>query len=428
MRPLDSPQRVAYASPMQGPRRSDSGGAGEAAAPRPVLPILLAISFSHLLNDTLQSLIPAIYPLVKESFHLSYSQVGLITFTFQLTASLLQPLVGFYTDHRPQPYSLAAGMGCTLLGLVALSQVTTYPLILLSVAVVGLGSAIFHPEASRMAHAASGGRLGFAQSFFQVGGQAGSALGPLLAALVIGTEDKSRVLWFSSAALLAMVVLGRVGHWYQHHHIGRAPKRAATPPKNRVVLSSRKVGLSITILIALIFSKYFYMVSLTSYYTFYLISRFQLSIPRAQFYLFAFLFAVAAGTFMGGPLGDRFGRKYVIWISILGAAPFTLLLPYATLFWTGVLSVIIGAILASAFSAILVYAQELVPGRVGLMAGLFFGLAFGMAGIGSAVLGHLADHTSIHFMFQVCSFLPLIGLLTGLLPDLERSRAPARPA
>ena len=386
--------------------------------------ILLAISFSHLLNDTIQSLIPAIYPVVKDSFRLSFTQIGLITLTFQLTASLLQPLVGFYTDRRPMPYSLAIGMCFTLGGLVLLSTAGTYPLLLVSVALVGMGSSVFHPEASRLAYMAAGSRHGFAQALFQLGGNTGSSLGPLLAAMiVVGERAQARVLWFSTAAVAAIIVLWNVGHWYRKNTFRLDPRRRGTGKAGQAAVPPRKVGWAIAILIALIFSKYFYLASMSSYYTFYLISKFHLSIQSAQLYLFVFLFSVAAGTLIGGPVGDRFGRKYVIWGSILGVAPFTLILPHASLFWTAALSVVIGVILASAFSAILVYAQELLPGKVGLIAGLFFGLAFGMGGLGSAVLGRLADLTNIKFVFQVCAFLPLLGLLTGFLPNLETTGA-----
>jgi FSR family fosmidomycin resistance protein-like MFS transporter len=389
-------------------------------AEKTIMSILLAISFSHLLNDTIQSLIPAIYPMVKESFHLTFTQIGLITLTFQLTASLLQPLVGFYTDRRPMPYSLAAGMCFTLVGLVLLSTAGTYPLVLVSVAFVGMGSSVFHPEASRLAYMAAGSRHGFAQALFQVGGNTGSALGPLLAAaIVVGERGQSRVLWFSAAAITAIVVLWNVGHWYGKNIFRLKPRPNRQRQSGQVTLSPQKVKWSVIVLIALMFSKFFYLASMGSYYTFYLIREFDLTIRSAQIYLFVFLVAVAAGTLIGGPVGDRFGRKYVIWVSILGVAPFTLMLPYANLFWTVLLSIVIGIILSSAFSAILVYAQELLPGKVGLIAGLFFGLAFGMGGLGSALLGHLADLTSLKFVFEVCSFLPLLGLLTGFLPNLE---------
>jgi FSR family fosmidomycin resistance protein-like MFS transporter len=404
-----------------------------------VFSILLAISFSHLLNDTMQSLIPSTYPLLKKSLHLDFSQLGLVTFCFQLTASLLQPFVGLYTDRKPKPYSLATGMCFTGAGLALLSQAGSFPLVLVAVALVGVGSSIFHPEASRLAYLASGGRRGMAQSIFQLGGNAGASLGPLLAAQIIAPYGQSRILWFCLAALLAMIVLLRTGAWYSRNLRQRRtdrprqapaiagsphPAPAVTPPSVAGGLPQAipsvarpKVALALVILLVLIFSKYFYMASMTSYYTFFLIDKFHVSVQHSQMLLFGFLFAVAAGTLIGGPVGDRIGRKYVIWFSILGVAPFTLLLPYANLFWTGVLSVVIGVILASAFSAILVYAQELVPGKVGLIAGLFFGLAFGMGGIGAAVLGRLADHTSIRYVFQLCAFLPLLGLLTGLLPE-----------
>ena len=389
-----------------------------------VFPILLAISFSHLLNDTMQSLIPSTYPLLKNSLHLDFGQVGMVTFCFQLTASLLQPFVGLYTDRKPQPYSLAAGMCFTLVGLVFLSRAASFPMVLLSVALVGIGSSIFHPEASRMAYMASGGRRGMAQSLFQVGGNAGSSLGPLLAAQIIAPYGQSRIIWFSLAALLAIVVLINTGGWYSRN-LHRTRKKAGGPVKELPPsLNRKKVIFALAILLILIFSKYFYMASMSSYYTFYLIDKFHVSVKSSQMYLFLFLFSVAAGTLIGGPIGDRIGRKYVIWFSILGVAPFTLLLPHANLFWTAVLTVFIGVILASAFSAILVYAQELVPGKVGMIAGLFFGLAFGMGGIGAAVLGKLADHTSIQYVFHVCAFLPLLGLLTGLLPETPAAFPP----
>ena len=391
------------------------------AVEKTVFPILFAISFSHLLNDTIQSLIPAIYPVVKNSYHLSFTQIGLITLTFQMAASLFQPFVGLYTDKKPQPYSLAAGMGFTLLGLVILSQSTGFYMMLISVALVGTGSSIFHPEASRMAHAASGGRRGLAQSIFQLGGNFGSSLGPLLAAWIIVPYGQHSVIWFSVIALIAIVILSRVGNWYKGYMVTKARQSASISSQVSTFSKSRVIG-SVIILLVLIFSKYFYMASLTSYFTFYVIDKFQVSVQSSQVYLFVFLVSVAAGTLAGGPVGDRFGRKYVIWFSILGTAPFALLLPYANLFWTGVLIVPIGMILASAFSAILVYAQELIPGKVGLVAGLFFGFAFGMGGIGSALLGKLADSTSIEHVFHVCSFLPLIGMLTAFLPNIETRR------
>lgn len=388
-----------------------------------VFGILAALSFCHLLNDLIQSLLPAIYPMLKDGFHLSFAQVGLITLTTQATASLLQPLVGLYTDRRPKPYSLPVGMAFTLIGLVLLSMANSFGLLLLAAALVGAGSSVFHPEASRVARLASGGRHGLAQSLFQVGGNAGSALGPLLAAIIVLPRGQYSVSWFSVLALLAMVTLATVGRWYKANGLRRKPaRRGAARADQPVALPSRKVAQSIAILIALIFSKYFYLASLTSYYTFYLISKFHVSVQAAQVHLFVFLAAVAAGVIIGGPIGDRIGRKYVIWGSILGVLPFTLALPHANLFWTGILTVVIGLVLASAFSAIVVYAQELVPGRVGMMAGLFFGFAFGMAGVGAAVLGALADRTSIDFVYHLCAYLPIIGLLAGFLPNLDTGR------
>lgn len=398
---------------------TQGGGEPGGHSPHPtVLAILFAISFSHLLNDTIQSLIPAIYPLLKTSFHLSFVQIGLITLAFQMTASILQPFVGLYTDRRPKPYSLAFGMGLTLAGLVLLSRATHYAMVVGAAALVGMGSSVFHPESSRVARLASGGRHGFAQSVFQVGGNTGSSLGPLAAALVVVPRGQGSILWFALVALLGIAILAWVGGWYRAHLV-EAQTRPA-PASSSFRRLPRRVWLALGVLGVLIFSKYFYLACLTNYYTFYLIHRFHLSIQGAQFHLFLFLFAVALGTILGGPIGDRYGRKLVIWVSILGVAPFTLALPYANLFWTGVLTVIIGIILASAFSAILVYAQELVPGQVGLISGLFFGLAFGMAGIGSAVLGALADRTSIEHVFSLCSFLPLIGLLTAFLPNVRK--------
>ena len=387
-------------------------------AEQTIFPILFALSFSHLLNDTIQSLIPAIYPIIKDSYHLSFSQIGLITLTFQMAASLFQPFVGLYTDKKPQPYSLATGMSFTLIGLITLSQSSNFYSILLAVALIGIGSSIFHPEASRMAHAASGGKRGLAQSVFQLGGNAGSSLGPLLAAWIIVPHGQFSLIWFSLIALLAILVLTYVGNWYKGYLV-RLREGAKTQSQAILThLPKKKVIMAVVILLVLIFSKYFYMASLTSYFTFYMIQKFDVSVQTSQIYLFVFLFSVAAGTLIGGPIGDKIGRKYVIWGSILGTAPFALLLPHANLFWTGILIVPIGMILASAFSAILVYAQELIPGKVGLVAGLFFGFAFGMGGIGSALLGKLADSTSITYVFNVCAFLPLIGLITGFLPNI----------
>jgi FSR family fosmidomycin resistance protein-like MFS transporter len=388
--------------------------------------ILLSLSFAHLLNDLIQSLIPAIYPILKASFSLTFTQVGLITLTFQLTASLLQPLVGLYTDRHPRPFSLAAGMAFTLVGLLLLSVAGNFLLILVAAALVGVGSSVFHPESSRMARVASGGRHGLAQALFQVGGNAGSAVGPLLAAFVVVPGGQSNVAWFSIAALVAIGVLFQVGKWYQGHLRARAARPRAGAVEGRAALPRLRVAGAIAILLCLIFSKYFYLVSLSSYYTFYLIDRFGVSVSFAQLYLFVFLGAVAAGTVAGGPIGDRLGYKTVIWVSILGVLPFTLALPHASLFWTGVLTVPIGLILASAFPAIMVYAQELLPRRVGTVAGLFFGFAFGMGGLGAAVLGRLADATSIATVYHVCAWLPALGVLTALLPNLETARLRAK--
>jgi MFS transporter, FSR family, fosmidomycin resistance protein len=404
---------------VDGERLSISPG----AAQNTVLAILFALSFSHLLNDTMQSLLPAIYPLLKGSFHLSFAQIGLITLTNQLTASLLQPFVGFYTDRYPKPYSLAVGMAFSLCGLVLLALAPNFMTILFAAALVGIGSSVFHPEASRVTRMASGGRHGFAQSLFQVGGNAGTSFGPLLAALIIVPHGRIEVLWFSLIALVGIVILTQVGHWYRAN-THRLQKKSSA--HGAATLPGGKVAFAMAILVTLVFSKFFYLASMSSYYTFYLIQKFDLSVQSAQYFLFIFLFSFAAGTFIGGPLGDRFGRKRIIWASIVGVAPFTLLLPYANLWESAVLTVFIGVILASAFSAILVYAQELMPGNVGMVAGLFFGLSFGMGGIGSAVLGELADQTSINFVYHVCSFLPLIGLLTALLPNVEGAKVTKR--
>ena len=388
-----------------------------------VYPILFAISFSHLLNDTIQSLIPAIYPLVKNSFDLNFTQIGLITLVFQLSSSLLQPLVGSITDKRPYPYALPIGMGFSLIGLIMLSLAGSFSLLLVSVGLIGMGSAVFHPEASRMAHAAAGENRGMAQSIFQVGGNAGSSLGPLLAALIIAPFGQFNVIWFSIAALLAMVVLYQIGGWYKPKALRALVEKKKNINIEKSKFSPKTILISVIVLLLLIFSKYFYFAGITSYYTFYLIDKFDVSIQGSQFYLFAFLFAVAAGTMIGGPIGDRIGRKYVIWASILGSAPFALALPYANLFWTAVLSIIIGLIISSAFSAILVYAQELIPGKVGMVSGLFFGFAFGIAGVASAILGQLADKTSIEYVYHVCSYLPLIGIIAIFLPNIETKRA-----
>ena len=390
--------------------------------PGAVLQVLLTLSAAHMINDILQALLPAIYPLLKDSYHLSFTQIGLISLTYQVTGSLLQPVVGFYTDRRPKPYSLPIGMTVTLIGLIVLSQANSFGLLCVSAATVGIGSSIFHPEASRVARMASGGQHGFAQSLFQVGGNFGTSLGPLLAAAIIIPRGQGHILWFTGLALVGIMVLTRIGGWYQRNLVRLVAKPRAAGAAELPRLSSRQVIFALGILVVLIFSKYFYLISLTNYYTFYLMDKFAVSVQAAQIYLFVFLFAVAAGTIIGGPVGDRIGRKRVIWISILGVAPFSLALPHFGLLGTVILTVFIGLILASAFSAILVYAQELVTGNVGLIAGLFFGLAFGAAGIGSALLGRLADHTSIGYVFTVSAFFPLLGLLTAFLPEVEAKK------
>ncbi|MBA4849368.1 MFS transporter [Emticicia sp. BO119] len=384
-----------------------------------VYSILYSISFAHLLNDMIQAVIPAIYPLIKESFHLDFSQIGLVTLAYQLTASILQPFVGLYTDRYPKPFSLAIGMTISLVGLFNLAFASDFYWILLSVSLIGVGSSIFHPDSSRVAYLASGGKRGLAQSIFQLGGNAGSALGPLLAALIVVPYGQHSVLWFGIAALIGIILLYNIGSWYKTVAL---PKVARAVHETSLSLSKNRIIISMFILILLMFSKFFYMAGMTSYYTFYLMDKFKLSVKDAQIQLFIFLAAIAIGTFAGGPLGDKFGRKYIIWVSILGAAPFTLLLPYASQLFTPILAACIGLLISSAFSAILVYAQELMPGKVGMISGLFFGLAFGMGGLGSALLGTLADHTTIGYMFDVCSYLPLIGVLTGFLPDVEKKK------
>ena len=397
--------------------------ASPAAADRPgaAFGVLGAISASHLINDMMQSLILAMYPILKGDFQLSFGQIGLITLTYQLTASLFQPLVGLYTDRKPTPYSLPIGMGFTLSGLLLLAFAPSFAVVLVAAALVGTGSSIFHPESSRVARMASGGRHGLAQSVFQVGGNTGSALGPLLAAAVIVPFGQRSVAWFGLAALVGIALLVGVSRWYATHHAAHRARAARQPPL--VTLPRKKVVGAIGVLLLLIFSKYFYIAGISSFYTFYLIDKFGLSVPSAQFHLFVFLFASALGTLVGGPIGDRIGRKPVIWTSILGVAPFALLLPHADLFWTTTLTIVIGLVLSSAFSAILVYAQELIPGKVGMVSGLFFGFAFGMGGLGAALLGLLADHTSIDYVYRVIAFLPLLGIVAALLPNIER---PAR--
>jgi len=383
--------------------------------------VLLALALSHGLNDAIQALLPAIYPLLKTNYGLTFSQVGMITFVFQLSGSLLQPVIGNFTDRRPLPYSLPLGMGVTLCGLIVLSRAGSYPMVLVAAAMVGTGSAVFHPEASRLARLASGGRHGLAQSLFQVGGNLGSSIGPLLAAWIVMPRGQVHLAWFSLIALLGIIVLSGVGAWYQNHLAEIRRVHGDSRVRTAAPFSPGRTAWALGVLGVLVFSKFFYTTSLSSYYTFYLIEKFGISTERAQHYLFFYLFAFAVGTFVGGPVGDRWGRRLVIWVSILGAAPFTLLLPHIdNLAGVGVLSVFIGVILASAFSAILVFAQELMPGRVGMIAGLFFGFAFGMAGIGAAVLGRLADHTNIEFVFRVCAWLPLLGVVTFFLPDVER--------
>jgi MFS transporter, FSR family, fosmidomycin resistance protein len=381
--------------------------------------LLGALSFSHFLNDMMQSLIVSIYPLLKGEFHLSFVQIGTITLTYQASASLLQPLIGVYTDKHPKPYSLSVGMCFTLIGMVTLAFAPNYVSVLAAAALIGAGSAIFHPESSRIARLASGGRHGLAQSIFQVGGNAGSAMGPLLAAWIILPQGQTSLAWFAIAAVIAIAVLARVGAWYKRQHIDRpkAPPAATSSP-----VSAARVRSSIAVLVLLIFSKYFYVASITSYFSFYLIERFHVSVRSAQVHLFVFLLAMALGTLFGGPLGDRIGRKRVIWVSILGIAPFTLMLPYVGLMWVGILTFIIGLILSSAFSAIVVFAQELMPGNVGAVSGLFFGFAFGIGGIGAAVLGGLADTHGIEYVYRICAYLPLLGIVAAFLPNIERRK------
>lgn len=380
--------------------------------------IIGAVALAHLINDLIQSVLPSIYPMLKDSYGLTFTQVGLITLTFQLTASLLQPWVGYYTDRHPKPYLLPMGMVCTLIGILMMSQVGSFPLILLAAGLIGIGSSTFHPEASRVARLASGGRFGLAQSTFQVGGNAGSAFGPLLAAAIIIPFGQGNVAWFGLFAVFALLVLYRISRWYANHLNLFKLKQGQAATHG---LSKGRVISALVVLGLLVFSKYFYMASLTSYFTFYLIEKFDLSVASSQLHLFLFLGAVAAGTFFGGPIGDKIGRKAVIWFSILGVAPFTLLLPHVDLFWTSILSVVIGFILASAFSAIVVYAQELVPGNVGMIAGVFFGLMFGFGGIGAALLGYLADIHGIEYVYFLCSFLPLLGVLAIFLPRSKRA-------
>ena len=386
--------------------------------------ILVSLSFCHMLNDLNQSLVPALYPILKDSYKLDFAQIGLITLAFQLTASMLQPVVGFVTDKRPQPFSLPVAMSCSLVGLLMLSVANSYPLILLSAALVGVGSSVFHPEASRVARMASGGRYGLAQSLFQLGGSTGSAIGPLLAAFIVVPKGQGSIAWFSFVALLAMTILTYVGFWYNRHPAMAARRGRRAPPPAATASPMGKAGLvmAMAVILTLLFSKNVYTASLSSYYMFYLIEKFHVTVQSAQLHLFVFLGAGAIGTFIGGPIGDRFGRKPVIWFSILGALPFALMLPYAGLMWTGVLTVVIAVIMASAFPAIIVYAQELMPGRVGMVAGMMFGFSFGLGGLGAAALGRIADVTGIEYVYQICSYLPVIGLLAAFLPKIDEKR------
>lgn len=388
-----------------------------ASVQQTVYPILFSIAFAHLLNDLLQAVIPASYPILKGNFNLTFTQIGLITLAYQLAASILQPVVGLYTDKRPKPFSQIFGMLFTMSGIVLLSYAWDFSIILVSVVLVGIGSSIFHPEASRISFLASGGKRGLAQSIFQLGGNAGTAIGPLLVALIVVPNTQYYIIWFVVAAMIALLVLSRIAFWYQSHLSMRATKKTVVDLPD---LSQTKIVISVGILLVLIFSKFFYMASMSSYFTFYLMEKFHLSVQEAQFHLVLFLASCAVGTLIGGPLGDRFGRKYVIWFSVLGAAPFTVLLPYVDLFWTGILSVIIGTIISSAFPAILVFAQELLPKKLGMVSGLFYGFAFGMGGLGSALLGNLADYTSITYVYSICAYLPFIGIIAFFLPNLKK--------
>ena len=395
--------------------------ATESVAKKTVLPILMALSFSHLLNDTFQSLIPAMYPVLKKSFDLNFSQIGFITFTFQLTGSILQPLVGWYTDRNPKVHSLTAGMCFTATGLVCFALAQNFAMLLVAVGIIGIGSSIFHPESSRVAHFASGGRKGMAQSLFQVGGRVGAATGPLMAAFIILPFGQFNIIWFAAVALLGATFLGFVGRWYSRN----SPKNSTEKKETHAFsfsnfsIQRRRAIIALSILLILTLSKYAYLASMRNYLTFYMIQQFGISAQSSQVHLFLFMFAVAAGTYIGGPIGDRIGRKYVIWISILGVAPFTILFPYANLFWASVLSVVIGFLISSAFPAILVYSQDLMPTSLGMVSGLFYGFAFGVAGLGSVLLGKLADQTSMEFVFNLCSYFPLIGILAWFLPDLS---------
>lgn len=383
-----------------------------------IFSILFAISFAHLLNDLIQAIIPSVYPILKEKYHLSFSQIGLITFAFQFSASILQPFVGYYTDKHPKPFSQIYGMLFSLAGIVSLSFANSFEWIVLSVMLIGTGSAIFHPESARISNLASGGKRGLAQSIFQVGGNMGTALGPLLVALIVVPHGQEYILWFVIAAVIALGIISKIAFWYRDHLIYRTNKQALFFDLHD--LSKLRVKWSIAILLIVIFSKFFYSASLSTYYTFFLMDKFQLSIRQAQFHMFIYLIAYALGTILGGPLGDKFGRKYIIWFSVFGATPFALLLPYVNLFWTDVLMIVIGIIISSAFPAIIVYAQELIPKKLGMISGLFYGFAFGMGALGSALLGILADHTSIQYVYHICSFLPIIGIICYFLPNLKK--------
>ncbi len=390
----------------------------EVLVQKTVFSILFSISFAHLLNDLIQVVIPSVYPILKENYKLSFTQIGLITFTFQITASLFQPLVGYYTDKYPKPFSQIYGMLFSLAGIILLSFANSFYLIVAAVSFVGIGSSIFHPEASRISYLASGGKRGLAQSIFQIGGNLGTAFGPLLVALLVVPNGQRHIIWFVIAATIALFVLYKIAHWYNNHLQLRTLSKS-----NGIIyhtLSKNQIVFSIGILLVVIFSKFFYSASLSSYYQFYIIDKFHLSIKQAQFHMFLYLISYAIGTMLGGPLGDKIGRKYVIWFSVFGAAPFALLLPYANLFWTDALMVIIGIIISSAFPAILVYAQELLPKKLGMVSGLFYGFAFGMGGLGSALLGNLADVTSIRYVYHICSYLPLIGIICYFLPNLKK--------
>ena len=390
----------------------------ETVISKTIFSILFAISFAHLLNDLIQAIIPSVYPILKEKYHLSFSQIGLITFAFQFSASILQPFVGYYTDKHPKPFSQIYGMLFSLAGIVSLSFANSFDWIVLSVMLIGTGSAIFHPESARISNLASGGKRGLAQSIFQVGGNMGTALGPLLVALIVVPHGQEYILWFVIAAVIALGIISKIAFWYRDHLIYRTNKQALFFDLHD--LSKLRVKWSIAILLIVIFSKFFYSASLSTYYTFFLMDKFHLSICQAQFHMFIYLIAYALGTILGGPLGDKFGRKYIIWFSVFGATPFALLLPYVNLFWTDVLMIVIGIIISSAFPAIIVYAQELIPKKLGMISGLFYGFAFGMGALGSALLGILADHTSIQYVYHICSFLPIIGIICFFLPNLKK--------